>query len=156
MKKRLTWIFAAVLVVFTISCGNQGENESISSDVINNPITANGESNLDELPVLEFLDTTHDFGNVIQGEKVTYAFRFTNAGKSDLIIAKVSASCGCTATEYPRHAIKPGEKGVISITFDSEGRLGFQNKTADVLANTQPNLTTLRVKAKVITPESMR
>lgn len=145
-----------VIFFLAVSCGNNESGNDIPAKVVNNPISANGENNTDGLPAIDFQETMHDFGDVIQGEKVSYAFKFTNTGKSELVIAKVSASCGCTATDYPRNAIKPGEEGVISVTFDSENRLGFQNKSVNVMANTQPNITKLRIKAKVITPESMR
>ena len=34
--------------------------------------------------------------------------------------------------------VKPGEKATISVTFDSEGRSGRQDKTVTVVANTVP------------------
>ena len=95
----------------------------------------------------------HDFGKIIQGEIVTYAFKFENTGKSDLLVSAVSASCGCTATKYSKDPVAPGSDGFIQVTFISEGRKGFQNKTVTVLANTQPNKTTLRLKAVVVIPE---
>ena len=153
--KKYSFIGLSVFLFFLISCGNQGNNSDLPADVVRNPISASGDTDMDQLPFIEFQEATHDFGNVIQGEKVSFGFRFTNTGKTELVIAKVSASCGCTATDYPRNVIKPGEKGVITVTFDSENRLGFQNKSVDVMANTQPNITTLRIKARVITPESM-
>ena len=73
----------------------------------------------------------------------------------DLIISNVSASCGCTATKYTKEAVPPGEEGVITVTFDSRKRRGFQNKAVTVSANTQPNRTVLRIKAKVISPNDL-
>lgn len=150
----LAYMASIAILSFMFSCGNSNNND-LPANVVSNPISADGENKLDALPAIEFEETTHNFGDVIQGEKVSYAFKFTNTGKSDLVIAKVSASCGCTATDYPRNAIKPGKGGAISVTFNSENRLGFQNKSVNVMANTQPNLTKLRVKAKIITPDSM-
>ena len=74
-------------------------HEQIPADVVNIPNSASDGDTGDELPVLTFKETTHDFGKVIQGEIVSYAFHFRNTGKSDLVIADVSASCGCTATK---------------------------------------------------------
>jgi hypothetical protein len=148
------YLILAATMIFSISC-NQGGNKKIPTDIVNNPISAEGDEGLDRLPKIKFEETTHDFGSVIQGEKVIYNYKFKNTGKSDLLIAKVEATCGCTAIKYPKHPVKPGEEGAVSITFNSEGRLGIQNKIVRVVANTQPNVITLKVKATVIKPEKM-
>jgi len=152
--KRLSYILLITALSFSIAC-NQGEKKDIPSDVVNNPITADGEDDLDQLPKINFSETSHDFGTVIQGEKVIYNFRFKNTGKTDLLIAKVEATCGCTAIKYPRHPIKPGEGDIITVTFNSEGRMGVQNKKVRVIANTQPNVVALQLKAMIIRPEKM-
>jgi len=117
------------------------------------PNTAEGDADFESLPKFEFEETTHDFGKVIRGEVVTYSFKFKNVGKSDLVVHSVTASCGCTATKYNDKPIKPGEESFISVTFDSAGRKGFQQKSVSIAANTQPNVTKLNVKAVVIIPE---
>jgi hypothetical protein len=108
---------------------------------------------MDELPVISFDTDEHDFGRIIQGEVVTYAFKFQNTGKSDLLIASVGTSCGCTVSKYSREPVRPGEQGTVQVTFDSEGRKGVQNKTITVLSNAQPNRYLLYIKAKVVNPE---
>ncbi|HEY9115073.1 MAG TPA: DUF1573 domain-containing protein [Bacteroidales bacterium] len=134
-----------------VSCNSP--EKKISTDVVKNPNSAAVNANGDELPVIEFEETTHDFGKIIQGEKVSYTFKFKNVGKADLLISKVSTSCGCTATDYPKDPVKPGKSGKIEVTFDSHNKKGFQNKTATVLANTEPNYTTLYIKTTVEVPE---
>lgn len=155
-RSRLLSISLILLVFISgITSCKQKSSKDIPGSVVHNPVSADGKTELKELPVITFKDTIHDFGTVIQGEKVTFDFKFTNTGKSDLLIAKVSASCGCTGTKYPSKPVKPGEDSYISITFDSHGRLGYQYKSASIISNTQPNITTLRIKAKVVRPESM-
>lgn len=45
---------------------------------------------------------------------------FTNTGKEDLKIEFVQGGCTCTEPlDYPRKAIKPGQKGCIKFKFDS-------------------------------------
>jgi len=136
---------------FLISCNNSGSK--VSTDVVNNPASAVVNANAGDLPVIQFEETTHDFGKIIQGEKVSYTFKFKNVGKTDLLISKVSTSCGCTATDYPKDPVAPGESGKIVVTFDSHNKKGFQNKTATVMANTEPNYTTLYIKSTVNVPE---
>jgi hypothetical protein len=134
-----------------ISCENS--NKKISTDVVKSSTSSAVDAIGDEMPVIEFEETIHDFGRIIQGEKVSYTFKFKNVGKADLLISKVSTSCGCTATDYPRDPVEPGETGKIVVTFDSHNKKGFQNKTATVLTNTEPNYTTLYVKTTVDVPE---
>jgi hypothetical protein len=137
-------------VLFFVSCGNN--TNQLPTDVINNPNSAQGVDDGMQLPQISFKKTEHDFGKVIQGEVVTYNFRFTNTGNADLIIAKVSTSCGCTASNYPVDPIKPGETKSIEAKFDSKNRNGFQNNRVTVLSNATPAKTNLYIKADVIKP----
>jgi hypothetical protein len=146
-------ISALLLGGLIISCssGNK-KNIDLPAGVIENPNTASGKADMDKLPKIEFEKDFHDFGKIIQGEKVIYSFKFKNTGKSLLLISDVSTSCGCTIGDYPKEPVKPGESGKIDVSFDSEGKRGPQNKTVTVFANTQPNTTALRIQALVIAP----
>lgn len=133
-----------------ISCENN--TDKLPTDMIQNPNSANGLDESRSTPLIEFNKTEHDFGKVIQGEIVTYSFRFTNVGNADLILTSVNTSCGCTASEYPVDAIKPGETKNIKAIFDSGNRIGFQNKRITVLTNATPARHILKIKADVIKP----
>ena len=147
--KHLLWM--VMLGVFATSCGNSG-TKKMSTDLVNNPSSA--ETSATDSPQIKFEKTEHDFGRIIQGERVTYQFKFTNTGQSDLLISKVSTSCGCTVGKYPKTTIAPGKSDYVETSFDSGGRKGIQNKTITVLTNTQPNITTLRIKAEIVMPEN--
>jgi len=86
-------------------------------------------------PVISFDSTTYDFGQIKQGASVSFAFKFKNNGKSDLLIRKVSASCGCTAVSPKSTVIRQGDSSVINATFNSKGKSGTQNKTITVITN---------------------
>jgi hypothetical protein len=135
-----------------ISCSHS--KTQIPASVVNIPNSAEGNNDRSMLPVMKFEQVEHDFGKIIQGEKVTYSFKFKNTGNSDLVIAKVSTTCGCTASDYPRDPVRPGEEGVIEASFDSSGKQGFQSKDLTIAANTQPSNTILIIKAIVIIPEN--
>jgi len=140
-----------LIALLVISCKSDA-NRKLSTDVVQNPISATGDGDIKGLPMVKFASLEHDFGKVIQGEKVTYGFKFENTGKSDLLISNVSTACGCTVSRYPKEIVPPGGHDVIYVTFDSSGRKGFQSKTATVIANTQPNQTILKIKAQVVLP----
>jgi len=144
-----------LILIFTIalfSCENSGSSK-LSTDVVNNAKSADFVVVEGSAPQLRFDETEHDFGNLIQGEKVTYNFKFTNTGAADLLINRVTSTCGCTVSNYPRTPIKSRENGTIEVTFNSRGKKGHQNKAITVMANTEPNKTVLRVKARVLIPE---
>jgi hypothetical protein len=83
-----------------------------------------------------FNEEYHDFGVVPQGPQLEYAFKFTNKGKTPLIIEKVQPSCGCTgATTGGQNEYAKGESGEIKVTFNTQGRTGRQEKHIIVFTN---------------------
>lgn len=146
------FVIFLILAFAATSC--QNSDQKIPTDVVHNAKSANKKGNNNEMPAISFVKTEHDFGKLIQGEQVSVIFKFENTGSLPLLISKVSASCGCTASKYPTEPIAPGEEGRLEVTFDSKGQRGMQNKTVTVLTNTQPQSTILRLKAQVSTPDS--
>lgn len=76
----------------------------------------------------------HDFGNIEKGKPVSYEFTFTNTTNKDLLITNVRPSCGCTATNYTKTAVKPGEKGTVTATYNAAAGGNF-HKTVTVTTN---------------------
>ncbi|MDZ4712183.1 MAG: DUF1573 domain-containing protein [bacterium] len=83
-----------------------------------------------------FDEEYHDFGKVSQGPQLEFSFKFTNKGKSPLIIEKVQPSCGCTgATTGGKNEYAKGESGEIKVTFNTQGRTGHQEKQIIIFTN---------------------
>ncbi len=110
-------------------------NKLIVSANLQEDFSGMSETELSEAANLELTDKNFDFGKIKQGEKVNHTFVFKNTGKSELVIRKVSASCGCTAVMASDKIIPPGKEGKISITFNSTGKTGNQNKTITLITN---------------------
>jgi hypothetical protein len=102
-------------------------------------------------PKFTFVEEEHDFGLLVDGEKVAYSFVFTNTGDAPLIISNAKGSCGCTVPNWPKDPIAPGEKGAIDVSFNSSGRKGIQNKAVTLTANTNPNRKVIKIKAEIKT-----
>jgi Protein of unknown function (DUF1573) len=96
-------------------------------------------------PVLSFEATSHDFGKITSGKVVTTDFKFTNSGKSDLLIRKTKASCGCTASQPDKTVLKPGESSFIKVSYDSTGKKGKDTKVVTVITN-DPNRSTVNLQ----------
>ena len=139
--------------VITMASCHDGGGKKLSGDLVSIPKSA--ESTTIKEPIIQFEKTSYDFGKILQGEVVSYTFRFTNVGDAPLLITSVDKSCGCTASEFDHQPIDPGKSGQIKITYDSKGHHGIQSKTLLVNANTTPSQTVLRIKAEVKTPEQL-
>lgn len=105
------------------------------------------------IPVIEWIDTEHDFGTIAEGEKVTHVYTFKNTGAVPLILESVRPSCGCTAPNWSKEPVPVGGEGQVEVVFDSKGKPNAQNKTVTVTANTWPQSTVLRFKT-FVTPAS--
>ncbi|MCF8294744.1 MAG: DUF1573 domain-containing protein [Bacteroidales bacterium] len=121
---------------------NREENLTISAD-IQDDFGNMTEAELAKAPKIEFESKVFDFGTLKQGENKSSTYKFKNTGKSDLIIRKVKASCGCTAVAPDDKIIPPGGESKIDVTFRSAGKNGKQNKTITVITNdpTSPDVT---------------
>lgn len=86
----------------------------------------------------------HEFGTVLWNEPVQTTFVVTNKGNRPLYILRVHPDCGCTAVDWTRDSIAPGQDGIITATMDAE-LLGHFDKQLEVLTNadTQPIYLTL-------------
>ncbi|MCB0794476.1 MAG: DUF1573 domain-containing protein [Flavobacteriales bacterium] len=127
--------------------------DDITPEALQFPASGHEEVDPATLPRFAFDTTSIDMGRMSQGTSIEREFRFINRGGSDLIIADVRGSCGCTVgKEWPKHPIRPGEGGAIAVEFNSEGRSGIQEKTVTVVANTVPSTTVLFLRGEVLDP----
>jgi hypothetical protein len=101
------------------------------------------------LPAFKFERTEYDFGQIKEGDKVAYTYKFTNTGTAPLIVQGVQPSCGCTAPDWSKEPIPVNGTGFVKVEFDSNGKQGIQNKVVTVNANTWPKSLVLRFKAQV-------
>lgn len=90
-------------------------------------------------PAIVFDKTEYNFGKLKKGKKTTFSFKYTNTGKRDLIIRKVSSSCGCAVAAPEKPILKPGESSLLTVTFDSTGKDDEQTKTVNIISNDPAN-----------------
>ncbi|HOF15389.1 MAG TPA: DUF1573 domain-containing protein [Bacteroidales bacterium] len=151
-KKIIYSICFIGLIIIALSCNNRGKKDAISSDLVHIPVSAEGENSDLAMPKFEFERTDHDFGTLIQGEKVSFTYKFKNSGTSDLIISTVVPGCGCTVAQFTKTPVKKGEEGFITINLDTENKKGPLRKKVAVQANTYPAETNLWFSATVELP----
>ena len=90
---------------------------------------------------IKFDTLTHDFGSFSESEPVVSCeFPFTNVGTAPLVIHQAISSCGCTVPDYTKSPIKPGERGVIKVTYNGKGKFaGKFRKVITVRSNSKEN-----------------
>ncbi|MEY4934554.1 MAG: hypothetical protein RIS64_913 [Bacteroidota bacterium] len=70
------------------------------------------------MPVLSFDAKEVHFGNIKTGDKPSFTYNITNTGDTDMDIELVSG-CDCTDIDWTKTTIKPGGKGFVKITYNS-------------------------------------
>lgn len=91
--------------------------------------------NTQVLTNLALSEPEFDFGKIKKGDKVEHVYEVTNTGKNPLIISSVVPTCGCTVPEFTKDPIMPGQKGKVTLKFDSTNFQGIVHKTAQLYAN---------------------
>jgi len=92
--------------------------------------------------------TAHDFGSIVYGANGSVDFTYTNQGTTPLIIADVKSSCGCTIPTWTKEPVAPGQKGKITVVYNTTLPGPF-NKTVQVFSNANNSPVRLEVRGKV-------
>lgn len=98
--------------------------------------------------IIKWEKTTHNLKTVEHLKPVKAVFEFKNAGDAPLTIISVTPQCGCTATDFPKEPILPGEKSTITLTYNAANK-GFFNKSATVKANSKKSNYVLTITGEV-------
>lgn len=138
-KQKGDWGFLQDRISVVVNDSVNSKNKITVSATIVEDFSHLSPTELANAPKIVFSQTEYDFGTIKQGDKVTYEYKFKNEGKSDLIIRKVKATCGCTVPNPEKMVIKPGEESFIKATFNSAGKKGHQSKPITITTNDPAN-----------------
>lgn len=97
----------------------------------------------------KFKEETHDYGEVPEGPTAETDFEFKNVGKKPINISEAHGSCGCTVPKWPHEPIMPGKKGVIHVTYNTQGRQGPIDKSVTINSDAQQKPMVLHIKGTV-------
>lgn len=75
--------------------------------------------------LLAFDSTEINAGVMSEDDKpLTFSFNCKNISKRDIVITKVTTTCGCTAAEVDNPVLKPDDTAEIQVTFNPFGHPG--------------------------------
>lgn len=101
-------------------------------------------------PMINFEIETIDYGEISKGSDGVRTFIFENTGNAPLEIQGVRSSCGCTIPKKPEVPIAPGDKGEITVKYDTN-RVGVFRKTITVNTNVSSKaIIALKIKGNVL------
>ena len=101
-------------------------------------------------PMIKFEIETIDYGEISKGSDGVRTFIFENTGNAPLEIQGVRSSCGCTIPKKPEVPIAPGDKGEITVRYDTN-RVGVFRKTITVNTNVSSKaIIALKIKGNVL------
>lgn len=97
------------------------------------------------------VDEVIEKGDVMFGEDIKAVIKVKNTGDYPLILAEIKGSCSCTVADYPKDPIAPGDEVEIkAVVKTDKASAGPLVKDVRIVANTDPSLTTVLIKANVI------
>lgn len=100
--------------------------------------------------VFSFLNkTTFKFSDTEEGRQLSHVFKFKNTGDSPLVISEYKVACSCTKANFSKEPIMPGQESSIEVTFDTDGKYGYQDRAISVYSNAKKSLVKLRIKVYI-------
>ena len=100
--------------------------------------------------IMDFQETTYDFGEIEEGTVAEHEFIFTNNGNQALLLSSVKASCGCTTPSWTREPVLPGKTGHVKASYNSKNRPGGFNKTITITSNASKATQVLYIKGTAV------
>ena len=102
-----------------------------------------------EEATIVFNNDAFDYGEIQYMGDGECTFTFENTGKEPIMLTGVRASCGCTAPNWSKDPIKPGDTGEIKVKYNTR-IVGPFSKAITVNSNGTPSHIVLRIKGRVL------
>ncbi|WP_109694827.1 DUF1573 domain-containing protein [Chitinophaga deserti] len=85
-------------------------------------------------PYVAINETTINIGEVNRNQKPKATFTIKNIGKQPLLIRDMKVGCSCTAADWPKKPILPGEETTVTLTYKA-AKEGAFTQSAYLLTN---------------------
>lgn len=91
-----------------------------------------------------------EFGQMLFQQPTVATIELTNTSKVPTTISRVDTGCGCTLASFTKEMIKPGSKGIVTLTFDGK-QLGHFSRIVRIYETGSYAPTDVQVNGEVVT-----
>ncbi|MBO6124916.1 MAG: DUF1573 domain-containing protein [Bacteroidaceae bacterium] len=141
MKK---FLIIALCLMSASMAGAQVQKQKVTTS----EVKVTGVSKAENYAEIKFDTLRHNFGKFSQKDPIVKcSFRFKNTGTAPLVIHQAFASCGCTVPTFTKEPVKPGDTGVIDVTYNGTDKFpGRFQKTITIRSNAVSEVTRLIIE----------
>ena len=98
---------------------------------------------------MSIAEAKKNFGSVKRGEIIKNEYEITNTGNQPLLITGVEIACSCTTVDFPKQPVLPGQKTMVTVSFNTTTVWGRQDRVVLVNSNDPKGPYKLRYKGTV-------
>ena len=92
---------------------------------------------------------TIKFSKTKEGVELKHRYKLTNTGNAPLFIDRYDVACTCTKAKFPKTPILPNQTVDIIVTFDTNHKIGWQDRIITLYSNAENSPTKIRFKVMV-------
>lgn len=135
-------------MAFCLLTVSMAQAQTQKQKVSTSEVKVTGITKAENYAEIKFDTLRHNFGKFSKNDPIVKcSFKFTNTGTAPLVIHQAFASCGCTVPTFTKEPIKPGESGVIDVTYNGTDKFpGHFQKTVTVRSNAVSEVTRLIIE----------
>ena len=138
------FIMPLFVLFFVLSCGNGSKQAGTGNNRLFRQVI-----DMDAGSALANARDSIDFGRMKQGEVAEYTLGIRNADTAAMVILDILNGCGCTALEYDKSPVMPGDTAAITLRYDSKGQFGTQLKLIQIVTSFSQKPHNVRIMADV-------
>ena len=143
-RKMKKFLIIALCLMSASMAGAQVQKQKVTTS----EVKVTGVSKAENYAEIKFDTLRHNFGKFSQKDPIVKcSFRFKNTGTAPLVIHQAFASCGCTVPTFTKEPVKPGDTGVIDVTYNGTDKFpGRFQKTITIRSNAVSEVTRLIIE----------
>ena len=136
------------MMAFCLLTVSMAQAQTQKQKVSTSEVKVTGVTKAENYAEIKFDTLRHNFGKFSKNDPIVKcSFKFKNTGTAPLVIHQAFASCGCTVPTFTKEPIKPGESGVIDVTYNGTDKFpGHFQKTVTVRSNAVSEVTRLIIE----------
>ncbi len=92
---------------------------------------------------------TIKFPKTKEGILLKHKYKITNVGNAPLLLDKYEVACSCTKATFPKTPILPNQSVDVFVTFDTNHKIGFQDRIISLYSNAENSPNKLRFKVMI-------